>query len=397
VNDEVVGRYAQLIVEVGANVQPGQGVVVLTELGNEELLRAVADRAYAAGAAYVEPQYLDMHVVRSQIVHAPESALDSYPRWVGERVLALGRDGAAHIWLCGAGERNLLDDLDPARVGRWRPPGTEEGLRVVNDRSSNWTVAGAPSPGWAAAVHPDLPPADALRRLWEDVVVAARLDEPDPCEAWRARMAQLRSIAARLDAQALGELRFEGPGTSLVVGLLPSSAWQTATMSRRDGVEHVVNLPSEELFTTPDPGRTEGTVRATRPLELGGSLVEGIALTFAGGRLVSVEAERGADLLRGRTAADAGAARLGEVALVDREGRVGRLGTVFLDTLYDENAASHVALGQAYELAVGEDDRARINTSAIHVDVMIGGDEVSVTGVTAAGEVPLLTGGEWQL
>jgi aminopeptidase len=211
-------------------------------------------------------------------------------------------------------------------------------------------------------------------------------------------MAELDAIAGRLTSKRLDALHFEGPGTELTVGLLPSARWISAWFSRADGLPHLVNLPSEEIFTTPDPERVEGVVRSTRPLALGGSVVEGLRVRFQGGRAVEIEAEAGAEALRIYAARDEGASRLGEVALVDRESRIGRLGTTFYDTLLDENAASHLALGSAYVFTVDEADRERANYSEIHVDFMIGADDVAVTGITGEGErIPVLREGGWQL
>jgi aminopeptidase len=396
VNDHLISLYADVIVRAGANVQPGQPVRVVTELGNERLLRAVADRCFDVGAVYVDPHFIDPHTVKSRLVRAPLETLDTYPRWIGERMLGLGRERAADIWLSGSSERHLLDDVDPVRIGRWRPPGGKESSQVTNDRTVNWTIAGVPSTGWAREVYPELGEGKALGRLWDDIAFIARLDADDPVAAWRERSGELRQAAARLNDAQLDSVRFTGPGTKLTVGLLPGSIWKGGSETTVDGIEHIVNLPTEEVFTTPDPERTEGVVRATMPLELYGARIDGIEVRFEGGRAVSIDAERGADVLRGHVRADEGAARLGEVALVDGETRVGRCDRVFLDTLYDENAASHIALGGAYASAVADEDRERINDSAVHIDFMIGSEDVSVTGRTRDGrEVPLLSAGRW--
>jgi len=399
VDNYLIQRYADVIVRSGANVQPGQTVEILTELGNEALLRAVADRAFEVGAHYVQASYIDPWVTHSRIRRAPVETLATYPPHVGERILALGRERASTIWLSGAVERAIMDDLPPGRAGAWRPPGGRELGIITNDRTVNWSVAGAPNAPWARDVYPDAESDDeALRRLWDDISFIARLDADDPAASWQERIRELRSVAGRLDELRLDAVRFVGPGTDLTVGLLPSSSWKAGSETTVDGIEHIVNIPTEEIFTTPDPARTEGVVRATRPLEQFGATIEGLEVRFEGGRAVSVEAERGADVLRGRTEADEGAARLGEVALVDGETRVGRLGRVFRDTLYDENASSHIALGSAYASPVGEEDRARINDSSIHIDFMIGGDDVEAIGLTRDGRaVPLLRGGAWQI
>ena len=250
-------------------------------------------------------------------------------------------------------------------------------------------------------VYPELDAGEALELLWRDVVHVCRLDEPDPARAWYDRIEEIFQVAGRLDALDLDALHFEGPGTDLTVGLLPSSrfAKEGGSSQTRTGVRHVPNIPTEEVYTTPDPERTHGVVSATKPLDIAGSLVTGLRVRFDGGRAVEIDADANADALRGRCAVDEGAARLGEVALVDRESRIGQLGRTFFTTLLDENAASHLALGDAYSSPIADDaDLPRINASAVHIDFMIGSDDVSVTGTTKSGDrVPILRGGSWQI
>jgi aminopeptidase len=391
-------RFAELLVGFGANVQPGQIVAVSSEIGKEPLTRAIAASAYRHGATYVDVSYADPFVRRARIEHGSDAALQTVPSWVGERILALGDQRCARVALTGAVEPTLLEDLDPARVGADRSQTLREAGKVLNDRTTNWTIGPCPTPGWAALVHPGLEPDAALAKLWEQIVHVCRLDEADPVAAWRERMATLVGVTERLTAARFDAIHFEGPGTDLRVGLLPSSSWLSATFSTADGIPHVPNLPSEEVFTTPDPERVDGVVRATKPLQLAGATIEGLTVGFEGGRAVRIDADKGADVLRSMAAHDDGAARLGEVALVDGSGRIGPLETVFYDTLLDENAASHVALGQSFAFALGAEDAARANESMIHVDFMIGGDDVDVTGLAADGaRVPVLRGGAWQL
>jgi aminopeptidase len=209
----------------------------------------------------------------------------------------------------------------------------------------------------------------------------------------------LVGAAERVTDQRFDSLHFEGAGTDLVVGLLPSSRFRAARFTTVDGIEHMPNLPTEEVFSTPDPQRTQGVVRATKPLVVGGAIIRGLEVEFREGRAVRIDADENAEVLRGYASKDEGASRLGEVALVDREGRIGKLGTTFFDTLLDENAASHVALGSAYAICLDDDaDRERMNESQIHIDFMIGSDDMTVTGVTGSGErVAVLAGGDWQL
>jgi aminopeptidase len=392
-------RFAHLIVRFAANVQRGQIVAISTEPGKLELTRAVAVAAYRAGAKYVDVAQFDMHLKRARILYADEQTLDYVPPWLGERVLALGEHRAAGIGLNGPSAPGLLSDLDPQRAGRDQLPFLRESSEVVNARTTNWTAVPCPTRPWATLVYPELDePEAAFERLWEQVLHICRLDERDPVAAWTARQDVLVGVSERLTARRFDALHFEGPGTDLRVGLLPTSRWLSARFQTIDGIVHMPNLPSEEVFTAPDPGRVDGTVRSTKPLVVGGTIVRGLRVRFKGGRAVSIEADAGGELLAQYASRDEGACRLGEVALVDGEGRIGPLDTVFYDTLIDENAASHVALGSAYEFTVGEEDHERINRSQIHVDFMIGSPEVDVTGVTADGErVPVLRGGAWQV
>ena len=391
-------RFAELTIAFAANVQRGQIVAISAELGKEAMVRALAESAYRRGAKFVDVTYMDMHVKRARILYADEDTLDFVPSWYGKRVLELGRQRCARIGLAGPATPGLLDDLDTARAGRDQLPALKETGIVVNEATTNWTIVPFPTPGWAQRVHPDLPADEALARLGEYVVHVCRLDDADPVAAWRERMAVLVGAAERVTAHGFNALRFRGDGTDLTVGLLPTTRFMAAEFQTVDGIRHMPNLPSEEVFGAPDPQRTDGVVRATKPLVVAGSIVRGLEVEFRDGRAVSIDADENADVLRGYAAKDEGASRLGEVALVDREGRIGRLGTVFFDTLLDENAASHIALGQAYAFTAGEEDRPQLNRSAIHVDFMIGGDDVDVSGVTAAGdEVPVLRGGTWQV
>ncbi len=397
VGPETIERYAELVVSLGANVQPGQIVEVRAVVENAELVRAIAAAAYRRGARFVDARYFDWRVRRARIEQASEESLEFVPSWERERILQLGEQRCARIGLGPLMPPGAFADLDPVRVAREPLPALPESLKLVMDGTTNWTSAPAPAPAWAMRVYPELGPEAALERLWSQVVHMLRLDEPDAEAAWRERFAQLQAAASALQELRLDALHFEGPGTDLTIGLLDTSRWEGGPGATVDGIEHGPNLPTEEIFTAPDPERTEGVVAATRPLLLkSGVLVEGLVVRFEGGRAIGVDAERGADAMRELLAEDDGAARLGEVALVDRESRVGRLETVFWNTLLDENATSHIAVGGAYPETVGDEDRERINQSRIHCDFMVGGGDVDVTGITRDGSrMPLLRGGIW--
>jgi aminopeptidase len=393
-----IDRLAELTVAFAANVQRGQIVAIGAELGKEALVRALAASAYRHGARFVDVAYFDMHVKRARILHADEDTLDFVPPWYGHRLLELGRLRCARIGVAGPATPGLLDDLDPERAGRDLLPALKETGIVVNEATTNWTIVPYPTRAWARQVHADVPEDEAIARLCEEILHVCRLDEDDPVAAWSERMEVLTGAAERVTAHRFSALRFRGEGTDLTVGLVPTTRFQAASFETVDGIRHMPNLPSEEIFGAPDPQRTDGVVRATKPLVVAGSIIRGLEVEFRDGRAVRIDADENAEVLRGYAARDEGASRLGEVALVDGEGRIGRLGTVFFDTLLDENAASHIALGQSYAFTAGEEDRERLNRSAIHVDFMIGGDDVAVSGVTDAGdEVPVLRGGAWQV
>lgn len=397
--EQYTQQMATLAVRLGANVQPGQIVAVSSEPGKEAMSRAIAEAAYAAGAKFVDLTVFDVYFKRARALNAERDTLSYVPPWLGERILALGELRAARIALSGPVAPHALDDVDPELISLDRLPRVPEAMKVLNDASTNWTIVPCPTPAWASLVYPRLEPPAALERLWSEIAHVTRLDEPDPIAAWESRLAELTRVSTALNDLDLDRVQFVGPGTNLSIGLLRSSTWLAAKFTNASGIKHQPNIPTEEVFTTPDPERVEGEVTSTKPLFTSGTTVTGLKVRFEGGRAVHVDAEQGAEVIRGMIAADEGAARLGEVALVDREGRIGPLGTVFFDTLLDENAASHIALGHGYVACLDDPaDHARANRSVIHTDFMIGSNEVAVTGFLANGdEVPLLRDGTWQI
>ena len=398
-DEATLERLADLVVGFGANVQPGQIVSVGCEPGKEPLTRAIAASAYRRGARFVDVAWFDPWVKRARIEHAPEETLDFVPDWYGARILALGEQRAARIGLSGPSAPGLLEDLDPVRAGKDRLPAVKESGKVVNDRTTNWSIVPCSTPVWASLVFPDLPPEEAQAALDERLLHILRLDEADPIAAWRSRADTLVAAAERLAERSFDALHYEGPGTDLTIGLMPGAAWEAARFETIDGIEHMPNLPTEEVFTTPDPERADGQVASSKPLVLAdGTVVRGLRVRFERGRAVQVDADTAQDTMRTIVQHDEGAGRLGEVALVDDEGRIGKLDTVFYDTLIDENAASHIALGQGFPFLLPEDQRERCNESQIHIDFMIGSPEMTVTGITRDGErVPVLVGGKWRL
>jgi aminopeptidase len=398
VRGELLERYAKLIAGVGANVQRGQQVLIIAAPHSAPIVRAVAAECYARGAVFVDPWYFDPQVKRIRALEADPDTLEFVPEWYPKRILELGAAHGSRISISPNTPPGTLDGVDPALAGRDQLPSLKEHFDVINAKTTNWSVVPWATEAWATVAHPGLEPAEALAKLEEELVYVLRLDADDAAAAWHERGGRLKEVGKRLTERRFDALRFEGPGTDLTIGLLPTSRFTGGGSTTIDGIDYMSNLPTEEVFTSPDPMRADGVVSATKPLDVSGTVVEGLRVRFEGGRVVSIEADAGADALRARCAKDEGASRLGELALVDREGRIGKTGTVFFNTLLDENAASHLALGNAYATTVGEEDRPRINTSSIHIDFMIGSDEVAVTGLTGdGGEVPVLRGGSWQI
>jgi aminopeptidase len=390
-------------VRVGANVAPGQDVFVLSMgLEHAPLARAVVDEAYAAGARFVSVLYWEPHAKRSRLRRAPRESLAFVPDWWERHVEECVERRGAYIVVWGDPEPELLDGLDGERIGADLMPLTPSFWELAGGGEVNWTVV----PGPTRAMAERLLGTDDTERLWDVYGPLLRLDAPDPVAAWEEHIARLRARAAALDEREFDALRFEGPGTDLTVGILRGGRWLSGGIRTSWGRETVANMPTEEVFATPDYRRTEGVVRATKPVQLlSGVVVEGLRLRFEAGSAVEIDAERNADALRAQMATDAGAARLGEVALVDGSSPVGQSGLVFGDVLIDENATCHIAWGHAYaftvpDLAADEEGRdARgFNLSAVHQDAMIGGPEVAVDGIETTGaRVPIIRDDAWLL
>jgi aminopeptidase len=401
--EERLERYARLAVEVGANVGEGQVLWLLAFPEHAPLARAIARCAYERGARYVDVEYTDQHVRRARIEHAADETLDWTAPWMLEKIDFLARERGALISIAGDPEPELLADLDGARVAKTRMRElTERYLDAINRRLLNWSIVGYPTEGWATTVfgEPD------VERLWAALATATRLDDRDPVKAWNAHLDKLAARAAELNERGFDQVRFRGPGTDLTVGLSPGSTWMSGGGETIDGRRFVANMPTEEVFTSPDRRRTEGTVRATMPLALAGNIVRDLELRFENGRAVEAKASAGADLVRGQLQQDEGACMLGEVSLVDGDSAVGRSGLVFLNTLFDENATCHIAYGAGILEAIpGGEEKSQaeleelgFNSSSVHTDFMIGGPQVEVDGIEPGGTaVPILRGETWQL
>jgi aminopeptidase len=400
---ELIDGLARLAVGVGVDVQQGQDVVVMAhDVEHAPIVRAVAEAAYSRGARFVSAVYWDQHIKRSRLLHAPEQTLTFVPDWFDGIITEAAARRSAIVSVVGDPSPNLLDDIPGERAALDTMPTTAKAIEILSRGDVAWTVVPGVSPGVARTVlgEPD------VDRLWRILVPLLRLDADDPERAWSEHIAGLVTRAALLDAHRFSAVRFRGGGTDLTVGLLDRARWTSCAMNTRWGHRTVINLPTEEVFTTPDYRRTEGVVHATRPMELtAGGRVEHLVLEFEQGRVTEVRATRGAELVRAQMASDPGAAFLGEIALVDGSSPVPRTGVVFHNVLIDENATSHIAWGDAYTSTVpdlpadAEAQRALgFNRSGIHQDAMIGGPEVDVHGLTTTGaEIPIIARDQWVL
>jgi aminopeptidase len=385
------------------DVRAGETVLIDCEPAHRDLAVAVAESAYRHGARVVDVAYVDRRLQRARIAEAPGDALGVVPEWQTVRLRAAMREDVAIVRIVGDELPGVLAGLDTARAAadfQTRSRTMRWFMKAVITGRVRWTIVAWPTPAWARTVYPELRQADAMRRLAEDLVWFCRLSADDGADGWARHAKRLGRRAAGLTKRRFDRLEFRGPGTHLDVALAPNGRWLGGGERTTGGRAIFPNFPTEEVFTSPDPRGTTGTFRCTTPLSFSGRVIEGIGGEFRNGRLRRIDAGTPADaeLLWATFATDRGAGRLGEVALVDRESRIGRAGRVYGETLLDENAAAHIAFGDGFGAARDGEGGPGVNRSAVHVDVMIGSDDVEVTGVSRRGRrTPLIVGGEWQL
>jgi len=411
--DQTLQKYGELAVRVALNLQPGQRLLIVGQLANggtsleaAPLVRAVTESAYKAGARFVETLWGDEALQLARFRYAPRDSFDQFSSWFPRALNDHVHEGHAILSIF-ANDPDLLKGQPPELVGAVQKT-VSKAVRpfreLVSRNGTNWSVIAAASTGWAARVFPGLPPAQQMDALWKAIARLVRLDQADPVAAWEQHLAALAARRDFLNERQYSALKYKGPGTDLTLGLAPGHVWVSGRSRSQQGITFAPNLPTEEVFTMPHKARVDGTVRTTKPLSYGGTLIENFTMTFEGGRVVSATAERGEKVLRELLDTDAGASRLGEVALVPHNSPVAQSGLLFYNTLFDENAASHVALGSAYKFTVagGEgmtDDQfeeAGGNRSVTHVDFMIGSADLDIDGVLADGSVePLMRNGDW--
>ena len=410
----MLDTYAELAVRVALNLQPEQRLLVIGPLMNggvsleaAPLVRLIAASAYRAGAALVEVLWGDEPLQLERFRHARADTFSNFSAWLPDALAAHAEAGHATLSVY-ANDPDLLHEVPSERAGALQQATSRSVTpfrELISRNHTNWAVIAAPSAAWAAKVFPEAARDEQRDQLWATIQRLCRLDHPDPVAAWRDHLAGLQAQSDRLNERRYSALKFSGPGTDLTVGLPPAHIWVSGASTSRNGIRFVPNLPTEEVFTIADRHRVEGVVRSTKPLNYAGSLIEDFSLTFADGRVVDLKAARGEAALRHLVDTDASAGRLGEVALVPQSSPIAQSGRLFYNTLFDENAASHVALGTAYKFTLGDADamtdeefeRAGGNRSAVHVDFMIGSAQLDVDGVTGGGAStePLMRRGDW--
>lgn len=404
--EEKLDGLAEVAVRVGLGLAPGQELVITASLDAVPLVRRITEQAYKAGASLVTTLFTDEEATLLRFRHAPSDSFDRAAQWLQDGIAEAYRSGSARLAITG-GNPALLAREDPEKVSRANlaaSKASRAALELITRHEINWTIVPCATLAWARLVFPNESDEAAVSRLWDAIFSAIRIDTPDPLSAWRRHAAQLQQRVAYLNERRFSALHFRGPGTDLWVGLADDHAWLGGGDTAKNGIYGIANLPTEEVFTMPHRERVDGSVRSTKPLSYQGTLIRDIAVRFENGRVTEASASEGETVLRQMIATDDGARRLGEVALVPHSSPIASSGLLFWNTLFDENAASHIALGQAYSTCVRGGDKLSpehlaakgANESLIHVDWMIGSDEIDVDGISAASHAePLMRSGEW--
>ena len=411
-HQELLRKYAEAIVRVGLNLRAGQRLIITNSISRgvppagRELVHEVTKAAYAAGARYVEVIWGDEEMMRIRLQNAPADSFDEYPKWQVSGIKDFFKNGDALLSIY-ANNPDIYSGLDPERLGALQKSHLHNYQEIsiqVSRNAINWCVVASGSPAWAKKVFPDVPEMEAQEKLWQEIFEMTRADRPDPVAAWQEHIRNLRKRADYLQARKYSALHYRSQNTDLTLGLPRGHKWISAQSLAENGVVFTANMPTEEVFTLPDRHRAEGTVTATFPLSHGGSLIEDFSVTFENGRIVKVHARKNEAILQKILDTDEGSTRLGEVALVPASSPIARRGHLFYNTLFDENASCHIAIGRAYrftltggeELTDEEFNAAGGNTSLNHVDFMIGSPQMDIDGIAEDGRrEPVMRQGEW--
>ena len=402
--DQLLQKYADVTVRVGVNLRKGQRLMIQALLDDAPFVRKVTEAAYKAGAVYVDVLFMDEKLNRIRYEHADPESITEVPDWIFARYEEYQKRADALLAISSSDPDNLTG-IDPDLIAKNRKASAQkyEPLRKY-DSDFNWCVVSTASPSWAKKIFPDLPLEQAREKLWEAIFNACRIDLPDPVQAWKEHTRRLAKYKDHLNNRRYTALHYKAPGTDLTLGLPEKHLWGGADATYKNGITCIPNLPTEEVFTTPHKDKAEGVVRSTFPLNMMGVLIEDFSVTFESGRVAKVTAKKGEENLRKLIETDENAGRLGECALVPNSSPIGQRGHLFYNTLFDENAACHIALGNSYRESIeGGPDMTEEefaaqggNKSLIHVDFMIGSAELDIDGITADGSrEPVMRRGEW--
>jgi aminopeptidase len=406
-------HYAELIINVGLNLQPEQRLIIGVPeyntgapLESAPLIRLLVEKAYKRGASLVDVIWGDDELLLTRFENAAPDTLEKVPAWQAQALLETAQSGGAFLTVLG-NDPDLLKHQDPELVAQLQQAvlkNLDPAMDYVVRSAINWCVIGVSTPAWAAKVLPDIPADQQVAALWEKIFKMCRLDEADPVEAWEEHGRQIHARCEYMTTKKYSSLRLTGPETDLTTGLPQGHRWCGAFMTRQDGLPYVANLPTEEIFTLPHRTKAEGHLTASMPLSYGGALMEEFTLSFEGGRIVNAQAKNGQSVLQKLLETDEGSNRLGEIALVPHSSPIAQTGLLFYNILIDENAATHCALGSAYKFSIEGGDRLTDeefvalggNPSILHVDFMIGSEHMDVDGITEAGSIePVMRAGEW--
>jgi aminopeptidase len=412
VDEELLRKYAEAIVRVGLNLRAGQRLIITNATARgvppagRPLVHAVTKAAYAAGARFVDVIWGDEEMLRIRLQNAPADSFSEYPKWHIQGIMDMIKNGDALLSIY-ANDPDVYSGLDSERIGAMQKAHLENWNDIsvnVSRNAINWCIAAATAPAWAAKIFPDLKPKEAEEKLWQAIFEATRAVAPDPVAAWGEHVKNLRKRADYMQAKKYSALHYKSQNTDFTLGLAQGHKWISAQSLAENGVVFTANMPTEEIFTLPDRSRADGTVYATFPLSYGGSLIEDFRVTFANGKIVNVSAKKNEAILQKIIDTDEGARRLGEVALVPASSPIATRGHLFYNTLFDENASSHIAIGRGYrftitggeELTDGEFNAAGGNTSLTHIDFMIGSPQMDIDGIKEDGtREPVMRSGEW--
>ncbi|MBS1096829.1 aminopeptidase [Gluconobacter sphaericus] len=404
-HEQLLDRLGEVAVRVGLNITPGQQLLITAPLDAAPLVRRVTEHAYKAGASLVTTLYADDETTLARFIHAPDDAFDVAPTWLADGMARAFREGAARMAITGANP-TLLKGQDPERISRANRANSKANrpaMEIITQFAVNWNIVACATPAWAAQVFPELPADEALTALWDGIFKASRVDVADPVAEWKAHNARLHARAKYMNDSRFDALHFSGPGTDLTVGLADGHLWAGGSEKSGNGIVCNPNIPTEEIFTTPHRSEVDGRVSSTKPLFHQGTLIDNIAVRFENGRIVEATASQGEDVLKRILSTDEGAARIGEVALVPHSSPISASKILYRNTLFDENASSHIALGQAYTKCMVDIEgltpeellERGVNDSLIHIDWMIGSDKIDLDGLKNGNRVPLMRAGEW--